>query len=132
MRKVELVFERGGRLTATLLSEQAPATCEALWSALPLEGMVYQARFSGEEFFLSTKLDAPSENQVSPGVGDIAFNADPAWRAICVYYGPKMRVAHPYNLFAHIEVDIDLLHTIGERVWRQGGERVTIKAEGNG
>lgn len=127
MRQVEISFGRGGRFAARLLEDQAPSTCEAVWAALPVEGTVLQARFSGEEMFVTTAIDAAAENQVPPSAGDIAFNPDPAWRAICIYYGPKIKAGHPFNLFARIDGDLEQLRRVGERIWREGGELVTIR-----
>lgn len=118
----------GGVFEAELLEEEAPETCKAFLNALPMEGTVRQARFAGEEVFFRAEIAVGPENRVAPKAGDIAFNADPAWKAVCIYYGDKIKASSPpYNLFARIRGDLAQLKAVGERVWRKGEETVRVE-----
>jgi hypothetical protein len=55
-RRIELTFPASGvSAIATLLDEDAPAVCDAMWAALavPIEGEVTHAMASGEEVMLN-------------------------------------------------------------------------------
>lgn len=126
-KMLAIEFERGGCLKAKLLDEEAPRTCEAVWRALPLKAKVIQARFAGEEMYFKTEIKAIPENETDPKVGDIAFNPNPQWRTICLYYGDNIRSKNPFNLFARILDDKEKLKEIGERVWLMGTEMVRVR-----
>ncbi|MFQ6110656.1 MAG: DUF3830 family protein, partial [Nitrospinota bacterium] len=55
-RKIRMDFERGGTLTAELLEDKAPKTCELIWQQLPQSGRVLHARWTGREVFLRVNL----------------------------------------------------------------------------
>lgn len=127
-KKLEIEFSKGGKFTAVLLMDEAPKTCEALLKVLPLEARCRQARSAGEEFYFQIHITCEAENQVPPKWGDIAFNSDVNWRAVCIYYGNNLRVRKPYNLFAQIvSNNLEELKTVGERIWTQGEEIVYVK-----
>ncbi len=51
-RKIELLLVRKKvRAIATLLDDEAPRTCRAVWDALPLEGDTYHAKWAGRELY---------------------------------------------------------------------------------
>ena len=51
-RKIELVLmQKDVRAIATLLDDEAPRTCRAVWDALPLEGETYHAKWAGRELY---------------------------------------------------------------------------------
>lgn len=122
-------FSKGGKITAVLLMKEAPKTCEAFLKALPMEVRFRQARFAGEEFYFQANMSAELENQISPTWGDISFNADPKWKAVCIYYGNNVkRTGPPYNLFARVvSGNLEELKKVGERVWIQGEEVAHIQ-----
>jgi hypothetical protein len=127
-KKFEIEFEKGGKFVAVLLTNEAPKTCEMFLKALPLEARVRQARFAGEEFFFQTEMIGNPENQVPPEWGEIAFNPDIHWKAVCVYYGSNFRVKTPFNLFARIVSDnLDELKKVGERIWIEGEETARVR-----
>jgi hypothetical protein len=128
-KKFVIEFSKGGKFTAVLLMTEAPKTCEAFLKALPLEVKLRQARFAGEEFYFQANLSAELENQISPTWGDISFNADPKWKAVCIYYGNNVKkTGLPYNLFARVvSGNLEELKKVGERVWIQGEEVARIK-----
>ncbi len=61
MRRIAIEFD-GVVVTARLLDEAAPKTCQALWEILPFEDRVTHAKWSGQMFHTNTpmkvKLDA--------------------------------------------------------------------------
>ena len=122
-------FSKGGRFTVALLMKEAPKTCEAFLKALPLEVRFRQARFAGEEFYFQADINVELENQVAPVWGNISFNADPKWKAVCVYYGNNVKkTGAPYNLFGRVVSEsLEELKKVGERVWIQGEEVAHIR-----
>jgi hypothetical protein len=79
MRK--LLFELGGtRAIAEMHDDVVPKTCDAVWRALPLEGMAIHANWSGREIMLHLHGDKilrlPPEGPVRRGTtapGDIVY-----------------------------------------------------------
>lgn len=127
-KRFEIEFAKGGIFTAVLLPEEAPKTCEAFLKALPLDARFRQARYAGEEFYFQPGMSCDPENQRMPKWGDIAFNPDPKWRAVCIYYGDHLRTGTPFNLFARIiSNNLEELRKVGERVWVQGEEAAHAK-----
>lgn len=127
-KRFEIEFAKGGKFTAVLLTEEAPKTCGAFLKVLPLDGHFRQARFSGEEFYIQSDMSCDPENQRTPKWGDIAFNVDPKWRAICLYYGDHLRIGTPFNLFARIiSNNLEELRKAGERVWLEGEEAAHLQ-----
>jgi hypothetical protein len=127
-KRFEIEFAKGGKFTAVLLTEEAPKTCEAFLKVLPLGVRFRQARFAGEEFYFQLGMSCDPENPVTPKWGDISFNADPKWRAACIYYGEHLRIGTPFNLFARIiSNNLEELRKVGERVWLQGEEAAHVK-----
>ncbi len=89
-RDIEFIFpKRKVRITARLLEDLAPRTCDAVWSVLgesedpgsvrswPEKGLVRNARHAGPELFLlipKAKKKPPIENQTfRPIPGDVMF-----------------------------------------------------------
>lgn len=128
MSKYILEFEKGGVFEVKFLNE-APNTARAFKASLPLEGKCLQARFAGEEFFFNAPLQVNDENQVKPYHGAIAFNPDPEWQAVCIYYGQTIEMGEDeyFNLFAEVKGDLDELNQVGLRIWTQGEEKVFFK-----
>lgn len=125
MSKIVMEFEKGGTFEV-VFKQEAPKTAEAFKKALPIEGYCLQGRYAGEEFFFNAPVDIEPENLVEAEFGDVAFNSDPKWKAVCVYYGPKHK-GGPYSLFAKLVGDLDELNKIGLRIWKEGKEKVTVK-----
>jgi hypothetical protein len=121
-------FEKGGVFEVCLYEDVAPKTCKAFMEKLPYEADALQARFAGEEFFYKMPLEVGAENQKHPVAGSIAYNADRNWQAICIYYGPKIKAANPFNLIGELKGDLKELQKIGYRIWKEGKETVKIKA----
>ncbi|MDD2212462.1 MAG: DUF3830 family protein [Clostridia bacterium] len=127
MSKIVMEFEKGGCFEVVLNEAKAPQTCKAFLENLPFEASVLQARYAGEEFFYKMPLEVEPENLVMPQAGSIAFNSDPKWQAVCVYYGPSIKVGNPFSLFAEVKGDLKELQKVGVRIWKEGQEKVTLK-----
>ena len=125
MGKIKIKFEKGG-IFDVILNEKAPKTCKAFVAALPYEGTVLQARFSGTECFFYMALGVEPENLVIPQAGNLSFNSDHE-QAVCIYYDSNIHAADPpYNQFASLKGDRELLANIGLRIWHEGQEKVKI------
>lgn len=138
---LEFKFERGGTLTAKLVGE-AKQTIECISSAAPINAKVFQARWSGKEIFVPVSLPKkpPRERQsIRASIGDVIYFYEwpdayehTGFEAIGMFYGPEIvrewRGDAPVNVFAHIDSSQwDLMKEIGERVWRKGGEGISIR-----
>ena len=114
----------GVRAVVTLLEDEAPKTCKAVWNALPLEGDLHHGMLSGNESFLVMKgkqmFEVEPENQVYHNIpGDVGYYwawwkakgfrgyAEP-FAEIIIIYGRVAEVRDstlqkvPYNLFATV------------------------------
>jgi hypothetical protein len=142
--EIEFEFERGGVVRAAVLWDSAPETCGAVLRALPLEATVSHSRWSGREvnFPIAFGPGAPArENDTSTvNTGDVIYwreweKGAKACEALALYYGAEVTRDHrgylPVNVFARIPQDQWPLATeIGLRIWRQGFERVRMRAAG--
>lgn len=78
-RHIGIALEhRDVRWTARLLDDEAPRTCEAVWSALPLSGALFHAKYARNELytFVPPFADTPPglENPtVTPIAGDVCY-----------------------------------------------------------
>lgn len=140
--KLAFDFANGERLIAETLNDRVRHTCTAVGGVLPLEAMVYQARWSGREIFVPVDLPEkpPRENQtIRAAKGDVIYFCEWAesydhtgFEAIGLFYGNEIvrewRGDCPVNVFARIDPEqFPLLDEIGERVWRRGGEAIKIR-----
>ncbi|MBN2334935.1 DUF3830 family protein [Candidatus Bathyarchaeota archaeon] len=144
MTQLEITFEKGGTLTATLLEDKAPMTCKAIVEALPVTATVLHAQYAGSEVYFEdfpARDDIPFENTTSrmdenlyltnkhPG-GVLAYYVNPKVKSFCIVYGETVPrrtvdVEIALNIFAEID-DKRLAAELGNRVRRQGVEEVTI------
>lgn len=142
MKRIRFRFEGGGEVSATLLEEKAPLTCEKIWNALPLESIVTQSRWSGREFnFTYNEKDLPPrENQtIYTSLGEVCYWRDWNWeengtipQALAIYYGAELARSHkgsePVNVIAQVDYsEFDKLVQIGERIWLEGKEKIYIE-----
>lgn len=131
-----LRIEIGGIEFRARLLEEAPRTCEAILAALPIEGEVIQARWSGEAAWLPMDqwgIDVPLENHTShPSRGDILYYpGGVSEREMLITYGSALfssRVGQLQgNHFATIVEGADMLAEMGRRVLWEGAQRILIK-----
>jgi hypothetical protein len=142
--KLRFEFERGGVLNARMLQDKAPETARAVSAAGPISATVYQARWSGKEIFVPIEMPTkpPRENQtIRAGIGDVIYFREwegtyqrTGFEAIGLFYGNEIvrewRGDAPVNVIARIDSsEFELLEAIGDRVWRKGGEAITIRVE---
>lgn len=115
--------------------QQAPATCAAIRTLLPLRGRILQARWSGEALWIplgDRPLTLPPENaKTRPASGELLlYSGDVSETEILVPYG-LTNFACKYgelvgNHFATI-LDAGADWTdFGERIWWHGAQDVTI------
>jgi hypothetical protein len=143
--KLTFVFERGGALSVGLLAAKAPRTTKAITDALPIAATVYHARWSGKEIFVPIDLPKkpPRENQtIRAALGDVIYFQEwegayqrTGFEAIGLFYGNEIvrewRGDAPVNVIGRIDpAQLDLVQEIGDRVWREGGEGISIRIEG--
>lgn len=139
MRKIEIEFERGGLFTAELLEKDAPKTCEGIWKRLPLEFEVCHTISSGRGIFGYVDFRLDPENQRAAGLtpGTLIYEpSDPARNLpneILISYGLfvlRMTAALnflPGNVFAEIRENLEELTKVGQRIHRQGAEKIFIR-----
>ena len=144
-----MVFDKGGRLTATLLWDKAPETCAGIVKTLqkgPITARLLHAQYAGSELYFEdfpTDEEIPFENTTlrmdenlfitnkHPG-GVLAFYVNPEVRTFCMVYGeiiPRRRVdvEIALNVFAEID-NKDEAVRIGERSRWEGPGSVTIRS----
>lgn len=139
--KFEFSFKRGGSLIVTTIA-QAPKTALALKAEAPLDSTVLQARWSGREVAVPVKFkQKPArENQsIRANIGDVIYFQEwvdsydqSGFENIGIFYGAEIvrewRGDAPVNVFGRVDpAQYDLLREIGDRVWRQGGEAISIR-----
>jgi hypothetical protein len=122
-RRIRMTFpDTGASALADLLDDDAPAVCDAVWNALPVEAKALHGMYSGAEVFLMTEpLSPPGENLTQlplPGellyfqeAGTGVIGARQAVGEICFVYGRGVvlrqheGVATYGSLFARIPGD---------------------------
>lgn len=71
--------KRGAVCVARLLDDEAPATCAAVWDALPVDGPAYHAKYARNEIYAllpALATSPPMEHPtVTPLPGDVCFFA---------------------------------------------------------
>jgi hypothetical protein len=148
MVELEILFEKGGILTATLLENKAPETCKAIQEVLPVSASVLHAQYAGSEVYFENfpaRDDVPFENTTSrmdenlfltnkhPG-GILAYYPNPKVKSFCIVYGEivprrKVDVEIALNIFADIN-EKERAVKIGNRIRNFGAEQVTIRRKG--
>jgi Protein of unknown function (DUF3830) len=141
--------KRGVSCVAELLEKDAPRTCEAVWSALPLGGDAYHAkyarnevytmveRFAGEEVGLENPTVTPIPGDVvyfsfPGGMLDRAFKEEknihdlPGVIDLAIFYGRNNLLLNgdvgwvPGNVYATIVDGLDRMAEACNDVWRSG------------
>ncbi len=93
-RRIEIELD-GVVVTARLLPERAPKTCDLVWAALPYEDRVTHAKWSGQMFHTNTPIDLPVGDGSYPHghEGATAFQSP----GMVVYYRPAKEFAVSYG-----------------------------------
>lgn len=139
--RLEFTFQRGGSLVVTT-AEQSTKTCQAIKQDLPIDAKIYQARWSGKEIFvpITLKQKPPRERQnIRASLGDVIYFREwegsyehTGFEAIGLFYGPEIvrewRGDAPVNVFGRVDpAQFELLQAVGDRVWREGGESISVR-----
>lgn len=151
--KLKMTFSKGGTLTATLMWDKAPKTCEAIVEALEKHGPVssedygplMHAQYAGSEVYFEefpARDDIPFENttmrtdenmfctnKIEGGV--LAYYVNPKIKSFCIVYGeliPRRTadVEIPLNMFAAID-NWDDAKEIGKRARLDGPGSVVVE-----
>jgi hypothetical protein len=151
-RHIEIRLDsRGITCVARLLDEDAPATCDIVWDALPQSGQAYHAKYASNEVFCLVPPLSPqpaeAENQtIAPQAGDVMyfyfdaqlagpqemaahnFTGMPGLVDLAVFYrrgnllmSPQVG-AVPGNVFAVIEENLDAFADACDDVFRSGSQ----------
>lgn len=93
-RHIEIELD-GVVVTARLLEEKSPKTCELMWAALPYEDRVTHAKWSGSMFHTNTPIDLP----VGDGSYPFGMESPTAFQSIgeVVYFRPAKEFAVAYG-----------------------------------
>lgn len=133
-----------------LLWDDAPRTCAAIWSALPIVKPAFHARRSGQELFLLAdpfENPGPENGRLKVAAGDVLFaHMPPSWTDdhedytrsdeglfdIAVIYGPDALIRGPEapvagNLFGRVADDLPALAEICARMWLEGCEDIALR-----
>jgi hypothetical protein len=128
----------GTPFIAELLEDQAPETCRRILAALPIEGRVIQARWSGEAVWLpmdSFGIEVPLENATShPSRGDLLYYpGGVSEKEMLIPYGAtcfSSRVGQLQgNHFASIVEGTERLDEMGRKVLYEGAQEIRIETE---
>lgn len=120
---------------AKLHTDKAPETCRMLLEKMPITGKAIQARWSGEAAWLEMNpygIEAPQENATSyPGPGQLLYYpGGVSEKEILIPYGSAIFASKfgllPGNHFATIVEGTDFLGLMGELVFREGAQKITI------
>lgn len=144
-RKIELTFEKGGKIIAELHDEEAPETCNYFCERLPftlparrsvMSGGIIGVNLEGWNF---NKLEWATSMPRSPVIGFLStwIPHTPANKPYCQMLIPiggaqvhqMWGIASPTNRMATIIEGLDEVRTIGRRIANEGadGENVTVR-----
>lgn len=131
---------------AELWEREAPRTCETIWRALPFEGDLIHAMWSGPETYLpidpSIRIE-PEHQSMHPLPGEIGFYAISGGRIIgwpedmaevAFFYGRGARPSMPtgpvaMNLFARIVENLEGFSVVCARIHKEGVKRFHVERE---
>jgi len=123
---------------AELLERRAPETCRQMIAALPIEGMVIQARWSGEAAWLPMDefgIEPPLENATSyPSRGDLLYYpGGVSEKEMLIPYGATCFGSRVGQLqgshFATIVEGAECLGEMGRKVLWEGAQEIRINTE---
>jgi Protein of unknown function (DUF3830) len=136
MRKL-LVRIDGRRFPARLHEDKASKTCDAIMRALPINGRVIHARWSGEAMWLPMErhqIKVGFENQTShPSKGELLYYPGlVSEKELLIPYGACSFASKAGvlagNHFASISEKLDTLAALGTAVLWEGAKEISISA----
>ncbi len=126
------------KFLAALHEDKAPKTCSALLKALPINGKVIHARWSGEAIWLPLTdeiIQTDFENQtIHPSKGELLFYPGfVSEKEILIPYGSSTFASKagflPGNHFASVKDGLNRLAEVGKSVLWEGAKKITITKE---
>lgn len=147
--RIRLVFPVEKVLAvAELMESEAPRTCAILWNALPFEGELLHAMWSGPETYLPIPADiriAPEHQTTHPLPGEIGFYAldggvligwphDMAELAFFYDRGAKPSMPNgpvSMNVFARIVENFQGFRAVCGRMQKEGAKLLRVEQEGD-
>ncbi|MEX2648095.1 MAG: cyclophilin-like fold protein [Alphaproteobacteria bacterium] len=119
------VMDFGGRkVTAELLSAEAPNVARAFRDSLPNRSFSVHAKFAGEELIVMVPFHADPENEIfDVKPGDIGYY--PGRQTICIFYGKTKPFGH-VSVFARVTDGLGALKTIGRTILERGPVKVAL------
>jgi hypothetical protein len=146
-KRVVLVFPAENvTAVAELFEREAPRTCEAIWKALPLEGELIHAMWSGPETYFpidpSIRVE-PEHQSVNPLPGEIGYYSLSGGRIVgwpddfaevAFFYGRGSRPSMPtgpvaMNVFARIVENLEGFSAVCARIHREGVQKFRMSRE---
>lgn len=134
--------------TIDLRTDEAPDTCEAILDALPIEGSLVHAIYSGQEAFapLSEDLQGldPENWEYDVAAGDVGYwdsgwgdglhgrSAEPLAELVIIY-GRRAKVRRgpdrptPINLIGRVSENLDALAEVCGRLPREGEKEYRLE-----
>jgi len=145
-RKIEIIFEKGGKLVAELYDEAAPETCNYFWDKLPFtlparrsvsSGGIVGVNLEGWDFkkleYVNTMIPHGEIGFLSTFIPHRPMN-NPYCQMLLPLSGRSQihqmwGIASPTNRLAKIIEGMEGLREIGVRIANSGadGENVTVK-----
>jgi len=121
------VMDFGGRrVTAELLSAEAPNVVRAFRDSLPNRSFSVHAKFAGDELIVMVPFHADPENEIfDVKPGDIGFY--PGRQTICIFYGKTKPFGH-VSVFARVIDGLGALKAIGKSILERGPVKVVLAA----
>ena len=136
-RRLKIIIG-GITFIAELLEDAAPETCRNMLAALPIEGRLIQARWSGEAAWLPMDtfgIEAPLENATShPSRGDLLYYpGGVSEKEMLIPYGASFFSSRVGQLqgshFATIVEGAERLSEMGKKVLWEGAQEIRIDIE---
>ena len=123
--------------TATLLDDEAPQICEALWNALPIETRTIHAFNAGQTWRTEKNFQIVPEGVVENyhaewDPGDIVFfnfPKAPLYKIFFIYGNAKVPIEATgfMSVIAKVDENFDGLDKISRRILYEGPKNVTIR-----
>ena len=123
---------------ARLLESEAPKTCRAFLSRMPIEGRVIHARWSGESVWFPMDplgIDVPAENQTChPSRGDLLYYpGGVSEKELLIPYGSAIFSSKvgmlQGNHFACVTEGLEKFPEMGKKVLWEGAQKIRIEKE---
>lgn len=147
IRRIRLLFPSEKVVAiAELLDADAPRTCDAIWAALPFEGELLHAMWSGPETYLPIASGiriAPEHQTTHPLPGEIGFYAlaggvlvgwprDMAELAFFYDRGAKPSMPNgpvSMNVFARIVDNFEGFRSLCRRMQKEGAKLLRVERD---